>query len=131
MRAFAVGLAISPYTRQKVKVDSTCYNQTGMVKTIELMLGIPPMNQLDLCATPMRNCFSEKPDVAPFVAVKNKIKLDEMNPPIKELKGQARLFAEQSLAMDFSKEDLADEEAYNRILWFSVRGLAPYPKDQK
>src|SRR6185436_5008808 len=53
-----VGLAISPYTQRR-HVDSTCYNQTGMVKTIELILGLPPMNQLDLAATPMRNCFRE------------------------------------------------------------------------
>jgi hypothetical protein len=126
-----VGMAISPYTRQKGRVVSICYNQTGMVKTIELMLGIPPMNQMDLTATPMRDCFTDKPDLTPYVAVKNRIKLDEMNPPLKELKGPGLAFARQSLAMDFSKEDLADEETYNRILWFSVRGDAPYPKDAK
>ena len=48
-----VALVISPYTRRKF-VDHTNYNQTGMVKTIELILGLPPMNQLDLSATPMR-----------------------------------------------------------------------------
>ena len=42
-------------------VDSTNYNQTGMVKTIELILGLPPMNQLDLSATPMRGCFQDSP----------------------------------------------------------------------
>src|SRR5262249_18288997 len=42
-----VALALSPYTKRKF-VDNTCYNQTGMVKTIELILGLPPMNQLDL-----------------------------------------------------------------------------------
>src|SRR6202011_1625328 len=54
-----VALVISPYTRRK-HVDRPCYNQTGMIKTIELMLGLPPMNQLDLSATPMRACFAEK-----------------------------------------------------------------------
>src|SRR5262249_1760203 len=48
-----VALVISPYTRRKF-VDHTNYNQTGMVKTIELVLGLPPMNQLDLSATPLR-----------------------------------------------------------------------------
>jgi len=47
-----VALVISPYTKRKF-VDSTCYNQTGMVKTMELILGLPPMNQLDLSATPI------------------------------------------------------------------------------
>src|SRR5262245_18847602 len=60
-----VCLVISPYTRRKA-VDSTNYNQTGMVKTIELMLGLQPMTQLDLSATLMRNCFTDKPDLTPY-----------------------------------------------------------------
>src|SRR5262249_2828606 len=51
-----VAMVISPYTRRKA-VDSTNYNHTSMVKTIELTLGLPPMTQYDLSATPMRNCF--------------------------------------------------------------------------
>src|SRR5581483_3846038 len=80
-----VALVISPYTRRKF-VDSTCYNQTGMVKTIELILGLPPMNQLDLSATAMRGCFQNEPDLTPYVAVPNKIPLDEMNRPMKALR---------------------------------------------
>jgi hypothetical protein len=126
-----VGMAISPYTRQKGKVISTCYNQTGMVKTIELMLGLPPMNQLDLNATPMRDCFTATPDATPYTAEKNRIKLDEMNPPLKKLDGQALKWAKKSQEMDFSKEDLIDEDTYNRILWHSVKGDKPYPGDTK
>ncbi|HEY7309162.1 MAG TPA: alkaline phosphatase family protein, partial [Gemmataceae bacterium] len=59
-----VALVISPYTRRKF-VDRTNYNQTGMVKTIELILGLPPMNQLDLSATPMSACFQRQPDLTP------------------------------------------------------------------
>ena len=55
-----VALVISPYTKRKF-VDHTNYNQTGMVKTIELMLGLPPMNQLDLSATPLRHASRKKP----------------------------------------------------------------------
>ena len=62
-----VALVISPYTKRKF-VDHTNYNQTGMVKTIELILGLPPMNQLDLSATPMRDCFQDKPDLTPYDA---------------------------------------------------------------
>jgi YVTN family beta-propeller protein len=124
-----VGLAISPYARRKA-VDSTCYNQTGMVKTIELMLGLPPMTQLDLTATPMRNCFLAKPDVTPYAAVKNRIELDEMNKPLKDLKGQALYWGRKSLELDFDQEDRADEDTLNRILWHSVRGGEVYPKDR-
>ncbi|HSQ58246.1 MAG TPA: alkaline phosphatase family protein, partial [Gemmata sp.] len=124
-----VGLVISPYTKRKA-VDSTCYNQTGMVKTIELILGLPPMTQLDLSATPMCGCFTDKSDLTPFVAVKNRIPLDEMNKPLKELKGKAKEFALKSMELDFDEEDRADEDTLNRILWFSVRGNQAYPADR-
>jgi YVTN family beta-propeller protein len=122
-----VALAISAYTRRK-HVDQTCYNQTGMVKTIELMLGLPPMNQLDLSATPMRNCFQDRPDLTPYVCVPNKIKLDEMNLALNQLKGTALHWAKQSVALNLDDGDAADEETLNRILWFATRGEQPYPE---
>jgi hypothetical protein len=125
-----VALCVSPYTRQR-GVDSTQYNQTGMVKTIELMLGLPPMNQLDLSATPMRNCFTKTPDLTPYERVKNRIPLDEMNKPVAELRGRARYWAKRSMDLKLDVADAADEDTLNRILWFSVRGNAPYPGDQK
>jgi YVTN family beta-propeller protein len=124
-----VGLVISPYTKRKA-VDSTCYNQTGMVKTIELMLGLPPMTQLDLSATPMRGCFTDKPDLTPYTMVKNRILLDEMNKPVEKLKGKEKEFALKSMELDFDVEDRADEETLNRILWFAMRGNLPYPGDR-
>src|SRR5260370_8756024 len=75
-----VALVISPYTKRRF-VDHTCYNQTGMVKTIELMLGLPAMNQLDLSATPMRNCFQYPPDLMPYPSLPNNTPLNEMNLP--------------------------------------------------
>jgi YVTN family beta-propeller protein len=125
-----VGLVVSPYTKRKA-VDSTCYNQTGMVKTIELMLGLPPMTQLDLTATPMRNCFMATPDLTPYASVKNRIALDEMNKPVEKLKGKEKEFALKSLELDFDEEDKADEDTLNRILWFAMRGDQPYPGDRK
>src|SRR5438270_13023887 len=98
-----VGLVVSPYTKRH-SVDSTCYNQTGMVKTIELMLGLKPMTQLDLSATPMRGCFSDTPDLTSYAAVRNRVALDEMNKPAAELKGKAKEFALKSLALDFDEE---------------------------
>jgi YVTN family beta-propeller protein len=122
-----VALVVSPYTRRKA-VDSTCYNQTGMVKTIELILGLPPMNQLDLSATPMRNAFQTEPDPTPYAARPNRIPLDEMNPAVQKLSGVARHWAEKSLALKLDEGDAADEDTLNRILWFSGRGTAPYPE---
>ena len=124
-----VGMAISPYTRRGA-VDSTCYNQTGMVKTIELMLGLPPMTQMDLAATPMRGCFRAAPDLTPYTAAKNVVPLDEMNKPLAKLSGRERYWAEKSVALAFEKEDEADEDTLNRILWHAVRGDATYPGDR-
>jgi YVTN family beta-propeller protein len=123
-----VAFAISPYTRRKF-VDHTAYNQTGIVKSIELALGLPPMNQLDLSATPMRNCFTAEPDLTPYECVPNKVQLDEMNVLPKLLDGEARRWAEKSAELDFDDGDAADEDTLNRILWFSVRGSAPYPAE--
>jgi YVTN family beta-propeller protein len=121
-----VALVISPYTKRK-HVDSTCYNQTGMVKTIELLLGLPPMNQLDLSATAMRECFTDKPDLEPYKCLPNRINLDDMNPVLRGLRGSALHWAKESLALDLDDGDAADEDKLNRILWFSVHGEKPYP----
>ena len=123
-----VALVISPYTRRG-HVDHTCYNQTGMVKTIELVLGLPPMNQLDLSATAMRSCFQEKLDLRPYAARPNKLALDEMNPPLNRLTGPALYWARKCAELDLEHSDKADEDTFNRILWHTVRGYdAPYPE---
>jgi hypothetical protein len=123
-----VAQVISPYTRRRF-VDHTNYNQTGMVRTIELILGLPPMNQLDLSATPMRNCFQDRPDLAPYTAVPNKVPLDEMNPPLESLRGKALYWAKKSLEMNLDEVDRADDDTFNRILWHAMRGYdTPYPE---
>jgi YVTN family beta-propeller protein len=126
-----VAFAISPYTKRGAVV-STQYTQAGMVKTIELILGLPPMNQMDLCATPMRECFQAQPDLRPYVAHKNRIPLDRLNAALEQLQGPARRDALASLAMDFSKEDLADEATFNRVLWHAMKGHeTPYPERRR
>jgi YVTN family beta-propeller protein len=123
-----VAFVISPYTRRKF-VDSTNYNQTGMVKTIELILGLPPMNQIDLSATPMRNCFQTTPDLTPYNCLPNNVPLDTMNPPMKDLKDKALYWAQKSVELRLTEVDEADEDQFNRILWFATRGEAPYPEE--
>jgi YVTN family beta-propeller protein len=122
-----VALVISPYTRRHF-VDHTNYTQVGMVKTIELVLGLPPMNQMDLSATAMRSCFQTKPDLTHYSCRANQIALDEMNPAIEKLQGKALYWARQSLALNLNKADQADENTFNRILWHATRGYdIPYP----
>ena len=125
-----VGLAISPYTKRKA-VDSTCYNQTGMVKTIELILGLPPMTQLDLVATPMRGCFTDTagPDALHRGEEQDPAGRDEQGGRANST-GRRMSSRCSRCALDFDEEDRADEDTLNRILWFSVRGHVPYPDDR-
>jgi len=75
-----LGYVISPYT-PRGSVISTNYNQTSMLKTMELILGLPPMTQFDLLASPMRTCFAGPPNLAPYTLRPNNIPLDKMPEP--------------------------------------------------
>ncbi|HYK88676.1 MAG TPA: alkaline phosphatase family protein [Acidobacteriota bacterium] len=122
-----VGLVISPYTRRGAVVHQN-YNQTGMLRTIELILGLLPMNRFDRGADAMTDCFQEKPDTRSFTALPNIVPLDEMNPPLRALAGKPRYWAQKSLELDLDDVDRADEDTLNRILWHSVKGYdVPYP----
>jgi YVTN family beta-propeller protein len=117
-----VALVISPYTKRKA-LDNTNYNQTSMVRTMELILGLPPMNQLDASATPMASCFTETADLAPYKSVPNLIPLDQLNPKLSDIRSkQQRHWAEVSLKLPLDDIDEADENTLNRILWHAARG---------
>jgi len=122
-----VGLLISPYS-VRGEVDHALYNQINMVRTMEQILGLPPMNQFDLAADPMFSAFTDEPDFAPYDALPNQIPLDEMNPGLAGLTGLQRELARASMEMDFSEPDAAPEELLNRVIWHSVKGYdTPYP----
>lgn len=122
-----VGLVISPYTKRG-EVVSTYYSQINMVRTIEDIFGIPPMNQLDLSSEAMVDCFTEKPDFTPYKAEMNNIPLDEINPPLISLSGDQLYWAEKSMEQDLEDVDRIEEDTFNRIIWHSVKGYdRPYP----
>jgi YVTN family beta-propeller protein len=121
-----VAMVVSPYTRTG-KVISTDYNQTSMIRTIEQILGLPPMNIMDASANPMFDVFSSKPDYTPYRGLKNKIPLDEMNPPLSALKGRQRAYAVASMKMAQLGIDAGSDDLLNRIIWSSVKSKTPYP----
>jgi len=122
-----VGMVISPYTKRN-QVVSTYYSQINMVRTMENILGLPPMNQLDLAAEPMTDCFTEKPDFGTYKALPNNVPLDKLNPPLMGLVGKQRYWAEKSLEQDLDDVDRIDEDTFNRIIWHAVKGYdVPYP----
>jgi DNA-binding beta-propeller fold protein YncE len=120
---------ISPYAKRN-QVVSTQYNTTSVLRTMEQILGMPPMNQFDASATPMSNCFTETPDFAPYTALANNVPLDQMNPDPKAINDPViRRDALASARMNFREVDRAPEDQLNRILWRAMRGSqVPYPE---
>ena len=117
-------LLASPFAR-RFAADHTFYTTSGVLRTIELLLGLPPMSQYDAGATPMYNAFTGAPNFAGFRRLEPRVPLDERNPP-------SAFGAAQSLQMDFSVEDRAPEALLNEILWRSVRGAhAPMPPPRR
>ena len=115
-----VGLVISPYAKRKV-LDSTQYSTVGMIRTIELILGLQPLSQFDAAARPMFASFTDKPDLTPYKAVPARIDVNAKN-------DQTAYGAERSMQMDFSEYDRIDDFELNEILWRAVKGKdAPLP----
>ncbi|MEP6995531.1 MAG: bifunctional YncE family protein/alkaline phosphatase family protein, partial [Acidobacteriota bacterium] len=116
----SVALVASPWAR-RAAVDSTLYTTSGMLRTIELILGLAPMSQYDAAATPMYGAFQERPDSKTFTARPAQASTGEKN--------DASAFgAEASLAMDLEEADRAPDFELNEIIWRSVRGAqSPMP----
>jgi YVTN family beta-propeller protein len=120
---------ISPYAKRG-QVVSTQYNTTSILRTVEQILGLPPMNQFDASATPMFDCMSDSPDFSSFEAVPNKIPLDQMNPNPNAIRDRIlRDDAIRSASLNFREIDKAPEDVLNRILWRAQKGSEiPYPE---
>jgi YVTN family beta-propeller protein len=140
------GYVISPWTNQGNVVDSHFGSQVNMVRTIEQILGLPPMNQMDMAASPMRDLFTTTPNFAPFDAVPNQIPIAEMNPGSDPVPGtppveptvspiQAAWQAESD-TMKFTDPatppDQSDPNVLNHAIWYATKGYdTPYPGDSK
>jgi YVTN family beta-propeller protein len=111
-----VALAVSPYIRRGV-IDSSFYSQVSMVKTIELILGLPSMSLFDFIANDMRQSFQPLPDLTPYQAVEPQQSIYETNPDLNALDGQSKLDAIASARMDWHEPDDVPSEQLNQILW--------------
>jgi YVTN family beta-propeller protein len=105
---------ISPYT-QTGKVDSTLYSSVSVLRTMELILGLPPMSQFDAAATPMDAAFSNTPNMRPFNAVDPTVSLTATNGP--NAPG-----TKASATIDFQQPDRIPMGEMNRILWKAAKG---------
>jgi YVTN family beta-propeller protein len=111
-----VALAVSPYTKRG-SIDSTFYSQVSMVKTIEMIFGVPPMSLFDFIANDMRQSFQQTPDLTPYQAVEPKQSIYERNPGLDALTGQKKLDAIASGRMNWEEPDDVPTEQLNAILW--------------
>ena len=123
-----VALAASPYIRRGA-LDSTFYSHPSMLKTIELILGLPSMSLFDLIANDMRAAFTTTPDFTPYTAVVPEQSITEKNPPASALRGRARKDAIDSAKMNWDVPDAVPSGRLNAIVWHSTRGWnTPVPK---
>jgi hypothetical protein len=121
------GFVMSAYSRLQQTVH-TNYNQTCIVRTIEQILGIPPMNAIDATALPMFKCFNDKPSSFVYTPLPNQIPLNEMNKQMSLLKGKDLYYARQSLRPEFEHIDGGNDDLMNRIIWNATKGNLHYPK---
>src|SRR5262249_31316815 len=118
-----VCLVASPYARRGF-VDHAMYSTVSMLRTIELVLGLPPMSQFDAAAAPMITAFRDQATLMPYTALTPKQSLGEKNQP-----GAFR--ARDAMALRLERPDEADEEILNQIVWHSIKGenvQMPRPK---
>ena len=105
-------------------IDHTMYSTTSVLRTIELILGMPPMSQYDAAAEPMWRCFSGTPNVAPFNALPPQTDLNERNTA-------ENVWQRKSDKMDFSGEDRIPDREFTEVIWKAVKGeraIVPAPR---
>jgi YVTN family beta-propeller protein len=106
-------------------VDHTMYSTSSVLRTIELILGMPPMTQYDAAANPMWRCFQDKALPSSFTAIMPTINLDEKNIA-------SNYWQQKSEMMDFTKEDEASDHDLNEIIWYAVKGnKTTYPGSKR
>ncbi len=105
-------------------VDHTMYSTSSMLRTMELILGLPPMSQYDAAAEPMWRCFNNTANLTPFQSVASNVNLNDKN--VKQTPS-----AKLSETFDFSKEDLIPDLVFSEVIWKAVKGensVMPAPR---
>jgi YVTN family beta-propeller protein len=106
---------ISPYTKRKY-IDHTMYSTSSMIRTMELILGLPPMSQYDAAATPMYRAFTPQADFTPFKAIQPEYNINERNVADNELSRRSKYF-------NLAKLDAVPEREFNEVLWKAIKGI--------
>ena len=120
-------MAFSPYIRRHT-VDHNLYTTVDMLKSIEMMLGLEPMNRFDWLARPITASFSNKPDFSPYVHCANNQPLDERNPKPADMTAEGKHWYAVSKSLDWSHLDGPDPDKLSHVAWFSLTKGRPYPE---
>lgn len=106
-------------------VDHTMYSTSSMLRTMELILGLPPMTQYDAAAEPMWRCFDHMANPAGFVSVPSRVNIDDKNVAVNEWQKKSERF-------NLAKEDAIPDLEFNMVLWHGLKGdQAPYPAPRR
>lgn len=117
--AFVIG----PYVKRKAVVH-TMYSTSGFLRTMELILGLPPMSQYDAAAMPLYECFTATPDFTPYTVKPAQVDLEERNVAVNESSRKSEKY-------DLTKEDAAPDLELNEVIWKYFKGeeaIMPAPK---
>lgn len=106
---------ISPYTKRRY-VDHTLYSTTSVIRTMELILGLPPMSQYDAAATPLWRSFTTQADFTPFKSIEPQYNIHERNVADNELSRRSQYF-------NLAELDAVPEREFNEVLWKAIRGI--------
>jgi len=112
-----------PYVKHNAVVHNM-YSTSGVLRTIELILGLPPMSQYDAAALPMYDCFGSTADLSPYLAKPAQVDLEKRNLADNESSRRSQLF-------NFAKEDKVPDLELNDVIWKYVKGenaVMPAPK---
>jgi YVTN family beta-propeller protein len=112
-----------PYVKRNAVIHGM-YSTSGVLRTMELILGLPPMSQYDAAAMPLYDCFTSKPDFTPYTTKPAQVDLEQRNIAVNESSKRSELF-------NFAKEDAAPDIDLNEVVWKYVKGEAsvmPAPK---
>ena len=130
------GYIVSPYVVQNQPANHTYFSQVNVTRTIEQILGLPPMNQFDLVATPMYNLFTNTPNTTPWTHVPNQIPLDQgvQNATAAQQSPIAKAWSKAKAEMfkgKLQKADSEDPNTLNHFDWYEATGYTrPYPGEK-
>jgi YVTN family beta-propeller protein len=140
------GYIVSPYVVQNGSTDHTFYSQTNMTRTIEQILGLTPMNQADLIASPMGTDFvvgqPPQQNFEPWTHVPNQIPLTQGvgqnvdnskdSPAVKALRKAWLDKKAEIFAGKLTRPDAEDPDTVNHLNWYQSTGFTrPYPGEKE